>query len=89
MKKKRRSISPYLTFAGVWLLSMMASNTSGLAGFLVITGVSLLAAVGVGYLVGRKNKKAEEAEAALDVETLVNEALAGLERIAIDYEESL
>ena len=64
MKKKRRSISPYLTFAGVWLLSMMASNTSGLAGFLVITGVSLLAAVGVGYLVGRKNKKAEEAEAA-------------------------
>ena len=31
----------------------------------------------------------EEAESALDVETLVNEALAGLERIAIDYEESL
>ena len=34
-------------------------------------------------------KEVEEAEAALDVETLVNEALAGLERIAIDYEESL
>ena len=31
----------------------------------------------------------EEAESSLDVETLVNEALAGLERIAIDYEESL
>ena len=31
----------------------------------------------------------EEAESALDVETLVNEALAGLERIAIDHEESL
>ena len=31
----------------------------------------------------------EEAESALDVETLVNEALQGLERIAIDYEESL
>ena len=31
----------------------------------------------------------EEAESALDVEALVNEALAGLERIAIDYEESL
>ena len=31
----------------------------------------------------------EEAESALDVETLVNEAVMGLERIAIDYEESL
>ena len=31
----------------------------------------------------------EEAESALDVEALVSEALAGLERIAIDYEESL
>ena len=31
----------------------------------------------------------EAAEAALDVEALVNEALAGLERIAIDHEESL
>ena len=34
-------------------------------------------------------QEVEEAESALDVETLVNEALAGLERIAIDYEESL
>jgi len=34
-------------------------------------------------------QEVEEAEAALDVENLVNEALAGLERIAIDYEESL
>ena len=33
--------------------------------------------------------EAEEAESALDVENLVSEALAGLERIAIDYEESL
>ena len=31
----------------------------------------------------------EEAESALDVELLVDEALAGLERIAVDYEESL
>ena len=34
-------------------------------------------------------REVEQAEAALDVETLVNEALAGLERIAIDHEESL
>jgi hypothetical protein len=34
-------------------------------------------------------QEVEEAEAALDVEALVDEALAGLERIAIDYEESL
>ena len=31
----------------------------------------------------------EEAESALDAETLVNEAIMGLERIEIDYEESL
>ena len=34
-------------------------------------------------------QEVEEAERALDAETLVNEALQGLERIAIDYEESL
>jgi len=34
-------------------------------------------------------KEVEAAESALDVETLVNEALQGLERIAIEYEESL
>ena len=34
-------------------------------------------------------KEVEEAEAALDVEALVGEALAGLERIEICHEESL
>ena len=34
-------------------------------------------------------QEVEEAEAALDVDALVNEALAGLERIPIGYEEEL
>jgi hypothetical protein len=32
-------------------------------------------------------REVEEAEAALDVETLVNEAVLGTERIAIGYDE--
>ncbi len=63
-KKRRRSAGPYLTFAAVWLLSMIASNNSSLGGVLINTGISLLAAVGVGYILERRKKKAEEKEAA-------------------------
>ena len=63
-KKKRRSAGPIYTFAAVWLLSMIASNSTNLGGFLIGTGISLLAAVGVGYLMNRKKQKADEAEAA-------------------------
>ena len=76
MRKKRRSAGPIYTFAGVWLLSMIASNSTGLGGFLITTGISLLAAVGVGYLLGRRNKKAEEAEQAAEAARAAEEKKA-------------
>ncbi len=72
MRRKRRgSAGPIYTFAIVWLLLAMSTDVSGLAGFLVTAGVSLLSAVGLGYLLGRRNRKkaeAEEARAAQEAE---------------------
>ena len=59
MRKKRRSAGPIYVFAAVWLLSQIAGNSTGLGGLLITTGISLLAAVGVGYLLGRKGQKKE------------------------------
>ena len=64
MRKKRRSAGPIYVFAAVWLLSQIASNSTGLGGLLITTGISLLAAVGVGYLLGRKRQKKDEEDAA-------------------------
>ena len=65
MRRKRRgSASPFYTFAIVWLLIAMGMDVSGLAGLLVAAGVALAAAVGVGYLLGRRSKKKAEEEAA-------------------------
>lgn len=64
MRKKRRSAGPIYVFAAVWLLSQIAGNSTGLGGLLVTTGISLLAAVGVGYLLGRKRQKKDEEDEA-------------------------
>ena len=64
MRKQRRSAGPIYVFAAVWLLSQIASNSTGLGGLLITTGISLLAAVGVGYLLGRKRQKKDEEESA-------------------------
>ena len=64
MRKKRRSAGPIYVFAGVWLLSQIASNSTGLGGLLISAGISLLAAVGVGYLFEKKRQKQDEEEAA-------------------------
>ena len=63
MRKKRRSAGPIYVFAGVWLLSQIASSSTGLGSLLISAGISLLAAVGVGYLFDRKRKKQDEKEA--------------------------
>jgi len=64
MRKKRRSAGPIYVFAGVWLLSQIASSGTGLGSLLISAGISLLAAVGVGYLFDKKRKKQDEKEAA-------------------------
>ncbi len=76
MRKKRRSAAPIYIFAGVWLLSMIASNNTSLGSMLITTGISLLAAVGAGYLLARRREKKEAAEQAAEAARAAEEKKA-------------
>ena len=65
MRKRRRGgIGPVFGFLMLWVLfSTFAENISG-AALLITLGLSIALGVGVGLLIGRRNKKKEEKEAA-------------------------
>ena len=74
MRRKRRgSATPIYIFLGIWLLCSIAMDVSSLAGLLITTGVSLLAAVGASFLINsRKEKKEAEIAAKAAAEEEAN-----------------
>ena len=87
-RKRRRSAAPVYTFLGIWLACYAAGmDIFTLGGILITTGVSLLASVGVSFLLKsrREKKEAELAEKAAAEEEANRKAREAAKQPASPY----